>query len=109
MAHRDPKPYNRGSNGGKARAGRVVEGPAPRPRRLFVLSGWRSFFVETEPGQEDSRRECLNYERCLDAWDAFHSSKGARCPNPCEKWERPERGASATAYVSLNGAARGRP
>ena len=79
---------------------------APRPAqhiRLPVLSGWTSHFRAGEGGE---RRECANYDRCL---DAFLGNGPAYCPADCARWEDPGRGAPATAFVSLNGAARGLP
>ncbi len=103
MTRRTPRPHNRGTNGGAARAGRSVV-PAP-PRRLPVVpSGWASQFRALEPGQEPRRRECANYDRCV---TAYRGSGNATCPDPCARWEQPAPGPRATAYMSPDGGVRG--
>jgi len=91
----------RGSNGGKARAGRRQE-PAPIVR-LPLASGWASQFRALEPGQEPRRRSCGNYDRCL---AAYRGHGDATCPDPCARYVEPDR-LRATDYTSVDGQARG--
>jgi len=91
----------RGSNGGKARAGRQRE-PTPVVR-LPLASGWASQFRALEPGQAPERRYCWNYDRCL---AAYRGHGDATCPDPGAWYRAPER-LRATDYTSPDGQARG--
>jgi len=65
-------------------------------RRLPLDSGWSSLFRAGEGGE---RRECANYDRCL---DAFQGNGPAYCPEGCARWEMPER-VRATDFMGTGG------
>lgn len=103
-------PANRGTNGGRARAGRAVTPTPPASetrRRLPLAEGHLSEGPGPKAG--DGRHalgECSRYDACLTAHATAYREGYAHCEAGC-RWHEAATPPAATCYVSLNGAARG--
>jgi hypothetical protein len=94
----------RGTNGGKALAGRRQGPPVPREPRRLPLAG------HMQPVEGSRDETCAHYSDCLTVHVMGHRGRGeketpCRCPFGC-RWYV-DGAVPATEYASLNGAARG--